>query len=345
MRAEPRAAAGARVAFFGPTTLLAREIRQSLEGGAFPVADVRLYDDVDEGALAEFAGEALVVTRPDEEALGGLDLAFMCGPASRTAGYLPWAGRHGFVAIDLSGASSGREGVPLVHVGINPGDIASGGRPHPIIAAPQALAHNIAAIGSAARGAGVLERIDAVGLCPASDLGDKAVDELYRQTVALLNFASVPTEEFGRQQAFNILPSAGVAPGGVPRTADLLRDETRRLLGLDAGAVAIDTAFAPLFHGHACHLALTFARPIDAGAARDALAGTRGIRVIEDPASFSPVDLTEETGIAVLMAGAEDGASRRVALWTFCDNLRGGAALNAVRIAERVADLRAENAT
>lgn len=340
MRAESHAAAGTRVAFFGPTTLLARELRQILEGGTLLVSEVRLYDDTEEGTLAEFAGEALVVTRPDEEALPGLDIAFMCGPAERIARYLAWAERRGFVAIDLSGASSGTPGVPLVHVGINPADIAPEGRPCPIIAAPQSIAHNLATIGAAVRGAGSLEGIEAVALRPAADIGDRAVDELYRQTVALLNFTAVPTEEFGRQQAFNILPAAGV-PGAVSwGTESRLRDEACRLLGLDAENVAIDTAFAPLFHGHACHVVLEFAPPVEMAAVRQGLEQARGVHVIKDPAAFSPVDLAGEAEIAVLMSGPESGKARRVPLWSFCDNLRGGAALNAVRIAERVVDLK-----
>jgi aspartate-semialdehyde dehydrogenase len=337
MRPEPHGAtAGARIAFFGPTTLLAREIRNILEGGTLLVSDVRLYDEAEEGTLSEFAGEALAVTRPDQETLGGLDLAFMCGPAAATAGYLEWAGRCGFVAIDLSGASSGMPGVPLVHVGINPADIAAGGRPHPVIAAPQPLAHNLAALGAAVRG----ERIEAVGLRPASDLGEKAVDELYRQTVALLNFTSVPSEEFGRQQAFNLLPAAGVPASLARGTEERLREETRRLLGLGAEGVALDTAFAPMFHGHACHVVLVFAAPVERAAVHESLAQARGVRVIEDPGAFSPVELAEATGIDVLLTASSSGASRRVALWSYCDNLRGGAALNAVRIAERVADMK-----
>ncbi len=340
MRAEPHAAWGTRVAFFGPTTLLAKEIRRTLEGGTLAVSDVRLYDEVAEGTLTEFAGEALAVTRPDEETLPDLDLAFMCGPAGPTAGYLAWAERHGFVAVDLSGASSGMTQVPLVHVGINPGDIATGGRPCPIIAAPQALAHNLASLGAAVGGAGPLTRIEAVGLRPAADLGDKAVDELYRQTVALLNFTSVPSEEFGRQQAFNILPTGGVPASLACGTEDRLAEETRRLLGLGAEGVAIDTAFAPLFHGHACHVVLMFDAPVERAAVRDSLMQTRGVRIIEDPGSFSPVELAGETDIAVLLTAPSSGSARRVALWSYCDNLRGGAALNAVRIAERVADLK-----
>ena len=340
MRAEPQAAPGVRVAFFGPTTLLAREIRQTLEAGTLLVTDVRLYDDTEAGTLAEFAGEAVAVTRPDEEALPALDLAFMCGAAGATAGYLSWAERHGFVAIDLSGASSGMAGVPLVHVGINPADIADKRRPHPVIAAPQALAHNLASLGAAMRAVGELERIDAVGLRTASELGDKAVDELYRQTVALLNFASVPSEEFGRQQAFNILPSAGVPKSLARGTEDRLASETRRLLGLGAERVAIDTAFVPLFHGHACHAAFAFTAEVARGAVREKLEQTRGVRVIEDPASFSPVELVGETDIAVLLTEPSSGSTRRIALWSFCDNLKGGAALNAVRIAERVVDMK-----
>ena len=117
---------GARIAFFGSTSLLAREVRSCLERRAFHAAGVKLYDRAGEGTLSDFDGEALVVTRPDEEEILGLDIAFMCGTHAETEPYLDWPSLHGYVAIDLSGASRSRPGVPLVHADINPADVGAG---------------------------------------------------------------------------------------------------------------------------------------------------------------------------------------------------------------------------
>ncbi len=340
MGAETAPAVGARIAFFGPLTLIAEEIRRALEGRAFPVADVKLYDAAAEGTLSEFSGEALLVTRPDEDVIPALDIAFMCGTAEQTVPYLDWPARHGFVAVDLSGVGGGRPDVPIVHAGINPEAIAEGGVARPIVAVPRSLSHNLATVAAAAAPLARADRIDAVCLRPASDCGKGAIDELYRQTVAVLNFASVPQEEFGRQIAFNVLPAAALA-GNHPAIRDgECALETSRLLGMSPDRVTVASAMLPWFHGHMTHIALSFRQSVDPDALREALAAARGIRAVTDPGEFSPVGLAGEEDLAVLLPDGATSPGPRHAFWCFCDNLRGGAALNAVRVAERIVDLR-----
>ncbi|MFQ5700914.1 MAG: Asd/ArgC dimerization domain-containing protein [Acidobacteriota bacterium] len=335
--------AGARIAFFGPLTLLAREIRTALEGRAFPIADVKLFDEGAEGTLGEFAGEAVVVTRPEENA--GIDIAFMCGSARETVPYLDWPSRDGFVAIDLSGAARERAQIPIVHAEINPGDIVrgangkSGGCPAQVIAAPHAVSHNLSTIGASAARAGRLQRIEAVSLRPASDLGQEAVDELYRQTLGLLNFSDVPKEVFGRQLAFNVVPSTSVSRSRAEGFDERVREETRRILGLAPGSVCLASSFVPVFHGHALFVTLTFREKVDHDALKNVMGAMRGLRVVEDGDDFSPVDLAGTEDIAVMDLAPDGKHPERATLWCFCDNLKGGAALNAVRIAERVTDI------
>src|SRR5262245_32802690 len=95
-------AEGLRVSFFGAMTLLAREIRRHLDQQAFPVRSMSLYDVGEkEGSVTEFAGEAMIVTRPEEELVGGVDLAFVCGESDpKSAEYVEWVARGGGVVID-----------------------------------------------------------------------------------------------------------------------------------------------------------------------------------------------------------------------------------------------------
>ncbi|HKY33372.1 MAG TPA: Asd/ArgC dimerization domain-containing protein [Candidatus Polarisedimenticolia bacterium] len=332
---------GRRIAFFGSNSLLAREIRGVLESRSFPATDVRLYDEQGEGTISDYAGEALVVTRPDEESLAGLDIAFLCGSAADMAPYLDWPARGGFTAIDLSGASSARPDVPLVHTEINAGAIAPAGRPAPpLIAAPHAVAHNAATLAAAARSVGRLSAVDVVALRPASELGERGIDELQRQTIGLLNFTETPREVFGRQAAFNVLPSAGVASSRAEGFDERARGELGRLLGADTmERLSLASAFVPVFHGHTLHVSLTFASPAQPSDLAAELAQARGIRLVEDLQDFSPVDLAGEEAVAVAGLALDPGRPERIGLWAFCDNLRGGSALNAIRIAERVADL------
>jgi len=333
-------AVGIRAAFFGSTTLLAREMRAILETRGLPVLDLKLYDDNAEGAIAEFDGEALLVGRPDEDFVEGLDLAFMCGSSSQSIPYIDWPARHGYVAIDASGAASGLPGIPLVHTEINPGDIMSGDAPAPLIASPHPISHNIATLGAALASVGPVRRIETVSLMPASDLGEPGIQELYGQTLGLLNFSEVPKDTFGRQIAFNVLTSAGEAPDGADALDGRLRREIAALLGMPPAAVLVRAAYAPVFHGHAHCVTTTFDEPVDPGALEERLGSNRGITIVKDAREFSPVDLAGQESVAVHGLRVDALEPARVNLWGFCDNLKGGSCLNAIRIAERVIDLR-----
>ena len=336
MPAESQAASGrvgARIAFFGSGSLLSRELRAALEQRAFPTADVRLYDEAGPGALSEFDGEALVVTRPDEESILGLDIAFLCGTRSEMTPYLDWGSRRGFTAIDLSGAAAARAGVPLIHTELNPGSISP-----PLIASPHPLAHNLATVVSVARGVAPVGSLRALAFRPVSELGSAAIDELYQQTVGLLSFSEVPHEILDRQIAFNLVPSRGMQGNFGPDYDERAIAETSRLLDLPAERVGLTSALVPVFHGHTMQVTLRFdARP-DVGDLEAAFESARGTLLVRELSDFSPVDLAGEERVAVADMRPDASDPCTVTLWSFCDNLKGGTALNAIRIAERVAD-------
>ncbi len=332
-------AGGSRIALFGAKTLLARELRSVLEDRAFPTLDVKLYDTGGEGTLSEYAGEALVVTSPDEDSIVGLDIAFMCGSRSESASYLGWPARLGYVAIDLSGASHEWPGVPVVHAEINAGRVDLRA---PVIAVPSPIAHNLASVIAAVREAAPVVDVEAVALRPVSDLGEDGIDELHRQTVGLLNFTEVPRSVFGHQVAFNVLPSSGMTTFQAEGFDGRVRDEAAAVLQMPPERIGVASAFVALFHGHALAVTLTFARtPVEADL-RQAVRAARGVRLVEDPDLATPVDLAGEEAVAVLGLRTDPRRPDRAALWSVCDNLKGGAVLNAVRVAERVADLRTE---
>ncbi len=335
--AEPEASFTTNLVFFGATSLKAREIRTLLDARGFLAGQVRLYDKEGEGAICGFGGEALVVTTPDEEAMVGVDIAFMCGSAAETVPYLGWAESRGFVAIDLSGATSGQSDVPFVHTEINPDSISARTQ---VIAAPHPVCHNLATLVAAIGRAGRLATVQSLALRPASDLGDKGIDELYKQTVGLLNFSQVSQETFGRQLAFNVLPSSAVVADPVQGFDRRMQEDTARLLGMDPARVSLVSAFVPMFHVHILAVTLEFEAPPDLESLRSLAKATRGIRLVEDPDVFSPVELAGEEAVAILDLRADPHRPACTRLWGVCDNLKGGAALNAVRIAERVADLR-----
>jgi len=329
-----------RVAIFESTTLLAKEIRSLMETRGLADVDVKLFDTKDDGVITEFGGEAMIVVAPDEDAMVGVDVALLCGSAAQTSPFLDWPSRKRYVAIDLSGASASLREAPLIHCDVNAVVLGEARQLPPLIASPHPVAHNLASVTAVARAVAPVAHVEALALRPASEMGAAGVDELYQQTVALLSFSSVPQETFGRQIAFNVLPSSGVGPARAEAADERDAGETARLLSMQPGQVSVTSAFVPLFYGHALSVALAFERPPEIAELREAIVASRLLRLVEDPAAASPVDLASEEAISVSDLRPDPHRPGRVVLWTFCDNLKAGAALNAVRLAERVLDLR-----
>jgi aspartate-semialdehyde dehydrogenase len=335
--ARERAAAerGAHLALFDATTLLGKGVKERLVDRRFPVASVHLYTSSDDpdANLSEYAGEAMLVSRPDIEALGPLDIAFFCGTRPEGLRYLDWPGRRGFVAIDLTTASRGAAGVPVVNAVVNPEALPAGpglvSTPHPIALILSTV------LATVKRGCGVREA-SAVVLQPASEAGEAGISELYQQTLGLLNFGELPRDIFGRQVAFNLVPGdlyGAAGPPGGATAAEIERD----ILQVTSGGLALSIAvlLAPVFHCHAAMMRIVLPQ----GKGRDdllaALRGTDEIRLEARDGRATPVECAGEPGI--LVTGIHQaGHPEAFWLWIVSDNLQTGSALNAVRIAEAV---------
>ena len=335
MASPSRAAPGAHVAVFEATTLLAKGVKEQLVSRSFPTASVRLFTSrTDPDAnLSEFAGEAMLVTAPDIDTLGSLDIAFLCGSPEEGALYLDWPERKGFVAIDLTSAASVRQEAPLVNAAVNPEAIPKGPG---LIATPHPAAQILSSLLTPVRQGCGLEEASAIVFQPASATGDEGIEELYQQTLGLLNFRDLPQGVFGRQLAFNLIPSGAYGEAAVPGGALPARVEEEVLRIAGGGfRLAVETVLAPVFHGHAILARLR----LPAGASRQelmaALKGSGEVRLAgaRDPAT--PVEQAGKAGI-LIAEPRPAGEPRSFWIWAVADNLISGTALNAVRIAETV---------
>lgn len=324
----------AHLAIFDATTLLAKGVKEKLVERSFPVASMRLFGTGggEEASLSEFNGEAMLVGAPDLETLGALDIAFYCGTREEGARYLEWAGKAGFVAIDLTTAANGTAGVPLVNAEVNPEVIPA----EPVvIATPHAISLFLSTLLAPLRRCG-LRRAAAVAFQPAAQSGEGGIEELYRQTTGLLNFQEVPREVFSRQLAFNLIPPS-FAPDPSDSTNDLsgqTSSELSSLLG-QALALSVQVIRAPVFH---CQSAMVHV-DLEPGRTRnDLLEACRrsgDIVVDEEGRSATPVDRAGAEG--VLLAGVSPAETESSFwLWALCDDGVSGNGLNAVRIAEAV---------
>jgi aspartate-semialdehyde dehydrogenase len=339
MASPSRAASRAHVAVFDATTLVAKGVKELMVARSFPTASVRLFTSRTdpEANLSEYGGEAMLVTAPDIDTLDGLDIAFLCGSAEDGALYLDWPARKGFVAIDLTSAASRAPGAPLVNAAVNPEAIA--GAPS-LIATPHPAAQILSSLLAPVRAGCGLEEAAAVVFQPASASGEEGIEELYQQTLGVLNFRDLPLGVFGRQLAFNLVPSGVYGGKEVPGGARpaRLEQEVERITGGGFG-LSVETILAPVFHGHAV---LSRVR-LRAGASREdlleALRGSDEVRIAGDRDPATPVERAGEPGI--LITGPRPaGEARSFWIWAVTDNLISGTALNAVRIAEAILERR-----
>ena len=322
------------IALFDASTLVGKGVKSHLAGRRFPVGKVRLFDTgaVEEGGnLSEVAGEPVLATRPVREEMDRVDLAFYCGPAGTGRDFLDWAGRGGFVAIDLTLSANVMEKVPVVNASVNPGAVKehSGllASPHPV---SQFLSTVLAPIVRSLP----LEDVVSLVMQPASEAGDLGIEELYRQTVGLLNFTEVPKDLSGRVLAFNLVPASLAAREGAPE--GWIAREVAAILRGRAFLHAIKILLVPVFHCHAFVSRLRFRDPVPLERIREALEEEPSIRIRDGAGGATPAELAGEEKIVLGEIRPDPSVPGGVWFWGITDNLAAGASLNAVRIAEEL---------
>ncbi len=330
--------AGLSVAIFGAMSVLGQEIRRLLEEDPIGVSSLGLYEGGDlMGSLTEFEGEAFVVTAPEEESAGRADVAFICGEEDPRSGtYLDWVRRGEGVAIDLAGASAGREGVPMIHCDVNPEALRPGVK---LVSAPHAIAHPLTSVLHVLGRSFTLTDGCVTVLRPVSDGGKRAVEELHQQTVGVLSFAQVPTEVFGRQMAFNLLPQAIQGESGRP-IQDAVRLDVERVLGASCPPLSVRILQAPVFYGHGYLLRVSMderAAPADLSRA---LEQSGLFRISRDSEERTPVELASRPGVWIADVSGDGARAGSFWLWMVTDAIRGGAAPNGVRLARMLSEAR-----
>jgi len=332
-RSKPMAAGepgGISVALFDSSTLVGKSVKAQLRARRFPVGRIRAFDTgaVEEGGnLTDFDGQAMLAMRPDADVMEYVDLAFYCG-ASGTAGpYLDWPGRFGFAAIDLTQTANRKDGTKVVHPEVNPenlrGETGLLAVPHPVSLFLSTL------LAPLARTVRVQEAVSVV-LQPASEKGDEGIEELYRQTVGVLNFTEVPKEQFGSVLAFNVMPDS--AADGGRAGEELVARETAAILGKPF-PLTVRLLRGPVFHCHAFYVWLRLSQEASPSAVQQTLAAEKRLRIVEGKAAPTPAELAGREGIHVQIR-PDAAVPNSVWLWGVADNLVDGTALSAVRLAE-----------
>ena len=321
-----------RVAVAGATGAVGREMLRILEERKFPADEVDLLaSERSAGRKIPYRGSELTVSRLTQDAFKGVDLAlFSCG-ASRSLEFAPAAVKAGAVVVDNSSAFRMDEDVPLVVPEVNPDAMAAH---QGVIANPNCSTIQLVVALKPLHDAARIRRIVVSTYQAVSGAGQAAIDEMQSQVEG---DASAP-EKMPHEIAFNCLPHIDVfLEGGHTKEEKKMVDETRKIMGAPHLAVSATCVRVPVFNAHSESVNVEFEESVSPEEARALLANAPGVEVVDDVESFSypmPKDADGEDPVYVGRIRRDDSRENTLNLWIVADNLRKGAALNAVQIAE-----------
>ena len=322
--AHPKSEAGIRLGIVNPLTLVGNEITTILRERSFPYAKLALLDSTGEagGALTDVGDEPAYVVPVAQEGLDDLDLVFFCGPAEANREWIARYAEDDFIAVDLSQPTTAEKG-RIVVAGVNLDELDAG---ESLLVSPHPVAVPLALILAQIATVSPVESCVASVIQPASEY-DQGVDELAQQTISVLNIQSVPKNVFNRQVAFNAFPAAEQRePFIVSQVQAITNARTQIALFLTQGTV---------FHGHALSLFIRTREPLDAAAVGRALAASPAIALQEGDQDLGLIDAAGKDEVLIAEVRQDPGIANGFWVWAVCDNLRRGAALNAVLVAEK----------
>ncbi len=329
------------LAIVGATGIVGQELFSILHARGFPVASIKaLASEKSAGEKITFGEDEIVVEALTPKSFEGVEVAFFAVSGSLAAEYCPIAAKAGAVCIDKSSAHRAFSDVPLVVPEVNPKDIAKF-KARRIIASPNCTAVPLTQVLKPLHQKAGLKRVVVSSYQAVSGAGREGMEELDKQVRDLFNMRDVESKVFGNRIAFNVLPCIPAVnafeESGYTEEESKVMAETRRVLDLPELAVTATCARVPVFNGHSAAVHMEFARAISEDEAREALVNAPGLMVIDDrQKSLYPtaVDASGEDMTLVGRIRRDAAMPNGIALWFASDNLRTGAALNAVRIAE-----------
>jgi len=329
-----------KVAVVGATGAVGEVMLSVLAERRFPVGEiVALASERSAGDYVKFGNDEVMVRDLATFDPAGVDIALFSAGGSISKEYAPKFAAAGAVVIDNSSAFRQDADVPLVVSEVNPQEARN--RPRGIIANPNCSTMQLMVALKPLHDAAKIERINIATYQSVSGTGRRALEELGKQTATLLNFHGVEPEVYPVQIAFNVIPHGGDFTDNGYTTEEMkLVWETKKILGDDSIRVNATVVRVPVFYGHSEAVNIETRDKLDAATARALLEKAPGVEVVDErePGGY-PTPVTHASGADPVYVGRirEDFSHpRALNLWVVSDNIRKGAALNAVQIAELV---------
>lgn len=333
---------GYQVAVAGATGAVGNEMVAILEERKFPVKRlILLASSRSAGSEMEFCGEDVQVEILTEESFEGVDIALFSAGGEVSQRFAPAATRSGCIVIDNTSAFRMEPDVPLVVPEVNPHAIAQY-KERGIIANPNCSTIQLVVALKPIHDRARIRRIVVSTYQSVSGTGKQAIQELSEQTSAILNFKEVKKEVYPNQIAFNCLPHIDAfLENGYTKEEIKMVNETLKILEDDSIRITATTVRVPVFYAHSESVNIETELSVSAEEVRAILSEAPGVSVTDNPTEFVyPMAITaagtDETYVGRIREdfSIENGIN----LWIVADNIRKGAALNAVQIAEILAE-------
>jgi aspartate-semialdehyde dehydrogenase len=327
-----------KVAVVGATGNVGREMLKTLSQRAFPASQVvALASSRSIGTKVSFGDDhTLTIKGLEHFDFRGTDLVLMSAGSAVSKIWSPKIAAQGAIVVDNSSAWRMDRDVPLVVPEVN-ADVLNDGLKKGIIANPNCSTIQLVVALKPLHLEAQIKRVVVSTYQSVSGAGKDAMDELFRQTRAVLVTDPIVAEYFPKQIAYNVIPQIDdYLDSGITKEEWKMMVETQKILDPDIQVTATCVR-VPVFIGHGESATVEFERPITADRARNLLRGAPGVLVVdkrEDGGYVTPVECAGEDAVFVSRIRKDPSVEHGLSLWIVSDNLRKGAALNAVQIAE-----------
>ena len=329
------------VAVAGATGAVGNQMIRSLEEMNFPVKSIKLLaSQRSVERTLRFKGDLIAVEELKEDSFKGLDIALFSAGGGTSETFAPFAAKDGCVVIDNSSAWRMDPQVPLVVPEVNPHAIAQHTNKG-IIANPNCSTIQMVQALSPIHKAYGIKRVVVSTYQAVSGTGKKAIDELFDQTRAMINFLDCEKNVYPHRIAFNCLPHIdSFLDNGYTKEEMKMANETRKILEDDSIGVSATAVRVPVFFGHSESVNIETCNSVSAAEVKSLLEKTAGIKVMDDPATNLYPLATDAAGQDLTLVGRirdDESIPNGINIWIVADNIRKGAATNAVQIAQVLA--------
>lgn len=324
------------IAVVGATGLVGSEMTAVLEQRKVPWGEVRLFASQDSvGEVYRVGADEVEVKALSDDSFAGVDIALFATSNELSRQYVPKAVQAGAYAIDNSSAFRMDEVVPLIVPEVNWSSLKPTDR---LIANPNCSTIQLVPVLKLIHEAAGLRRVVVSSYQSVSGAGKAALDELWGQTLSIFNQRDLEIEEFPHQIAFNCIPQIDlIQDNGYTKEESKIINESRKILGLPSLRITATAVRVPVLHSHAESVNIETENPLSPEQCIEILSAGEGLSVSANPSDYPmQINVTGTDEIHVGRIRRDESVPNGLNMWIVADNIRKGAALNAVQIAERL---------